>query len=109
VHLHKQVTIRVRFHVLKAYRPMIETASTSETSVNFYQTTRYNNPEVSHLQVNIIFPSKGFCRLHVAICISGFLDFVYRLVQGSLTFSLPQVVLAIHVFFEGRRKKLIMS
>jgi hypothetical protein len=29
---------------------MMETASTSETSVNFYQTTRRNNPEYSYLQ-----------------------------------------------------------
>jgi hypothetical protein len=28
---------------------MMEAASTSETSVNFYQTTRRINPEVSHL------------------------------------------------------------
>jgi hypothetical protein len=28
---------------------MMEAVSTSETSVNFYQTTRHNNPEVSHL------------------------------------------------------------
>jgi hypothetical protein len=28
---------------------MIEAASTSEMSVNFYQTTRRNNPEKSHL------------------------------------------------------------
>jgi hypothetical protein len=28
----------------------MEAASTSETSVNFYQTTRRNNPEDSHLQ-----------------------------------------------------------
>jgi hypothetical protein len=28
---------------------MIEAASTSETSENFYQTTRHNNPEDSHL------------------------------------------------------------
>jgi hypothetical protein len=27
---------------------MMEAASTSETSVNFYQTTRHNNPEDSH-------------------------------------------------------------
>jgi hypothetical protein len=27
-----------------------ETASSSETSVNFYQATRHNNPEDSHLQ-----------------------------------------------------------
>jgi hypothetical protein len=29
---------------------MMEAASTSETSVNFYQTTRRNIPEDSHLQ-----------------------------------------------------------
>jgi hypothetical protein len=28
---------------------MLEAASTSETSVNFYQITRGNNPEDSHL------------------------------------------------------------
>jgi hypothetical protein len=28
---------------------MIKAASTSETSVNFYQTTRRNNPEDSHI------------------------------------------------------------
>jgi hypothetical protein len=28
---------------------MMEAASTSEISVNFYQTTWYNNPEDSHL------------------------------------------------------------
>jgi hypothetical protein len=28
---------------------MMEAASTSETSVNFYQTTQRNNPEDSHL------------------------------------------------------------
>jgi hypothetical protein len=26
-------------------------ASTSETSVNFYQTTQRNNPEISHLHI----------------------------------------------------------
>jgi hypothetical protein len=29
---------------------IMEAASTSETSVNFYQTTQRNNPEDSHLQ-----------------------------------------------------------
>jgi hypothetical protein len=29
---------------------MMEEASTPETSVNFYQTTRRNNPEDSHLR-----------------------------------------------------------
>jgi hypothetical protein len=30
---------------------MTEAANTSETSVNFYQTTRRNNPEDSHLHI----------------------------------------------------------
>jgi hypothetical protein len=30
---------------------VMKTASTSETSVNFYQNTRRNNPEGSHLQL----------------------------------------------------------
>jgi hypothetical protein len=30
---------------------MMETASTSETLVNFYQTSRRNNPENSNLQI----------------------------------------------------------
>jgi lipopolysaccharide/colanic/teichoic acid biosynthesis glycosyltransferase len=30
---------------------MVETASTSEMLVNFYQTTCYNNPEDSHLYI----------------------------------------------------------
>jgi hypothetical protein len=31
---------------------IMEAASTSGTSVNFYQTTRRNDPEDSHLQVS---------------------------------------------------------
>jgi hypothetical protein len=32
---------------------MMKTASISETSVNFYQTTRSNNPEDSHLHLYV--------------------------------------------------------
>jgi hypothetical protein len=32
---------------------MMETASTSETSINFFQSIRRNNPEDNHLQGNI--------------------------------------------------------
>jgi hypothetical protein len=32
---------------------MIEAANTPETSVNFYQTTWRNNPEDSHLQLQV--------------------------------------------------------
>jgi hypothetical protein len=34
---------------IRAIALMMETARTYETSVNFYQTTRRNNPEDSHL------------------------------------------------------------
>jgi hypothetical protein len=33
---------------------MMEAASTSKTSVNFYQSTWYNNPEDSHLQKKVV-------------------------------------------------------
>jgi hypothetical protein len=33
------------------FRVMMEAASTSETLVNFYHTTRLNNPEDSHLHI----------------------------------------------------------
>jgi hypothetical protein len=36
--------------ILTAASVMMEAASTSETSVNFSQTPRRNNPEYSHLQ-----------------------------------------------------------
>jgi hypothetical protein len=37
---------------------MMEAVSTSETSVNFYETARRNIPEDSHLQ-NLWFPQKA--------------------------------------------------
>jgi hypothetical protein len=38
---------------------MMEAASTTETSVNFYQTTRHNNPEDSHLHPQFMLFSQG--------------------------------------------------
>jgi hypothetical protein len=38
---------------------MMEAARTSETSVNFYQTTRRNNPEDSHLLGSAYFNKFG--------------------------------------------------
>jgi hypothetical protein len=35
--------------IIRAIALMMEAASTSDTSVNFFQTTRRNNPEASHL------------------------------------------------------------
>jgi hypothetical protein len=34
---------------------MMEAASTSEMSVNFYQTTRHDNPEDSHLDKGLAY------------------------------------------------------
>jgi hypothetical protein len=39
---------------------MMEAASPSETSVNFYQTTRHYNPEDSHLQLSVLTTSTKF-------------------------------------------------
>jgi hypothetical protein len=36
------------------YKLMMEAASTSETSVNLYQSTRYNNLEDIHLNENLL-------------------------------------------------------
>jgi hypothetical protein len=41
------ITIIVRAVIV----PMMEAAGASETSANFYQTTRRNNPEDSHLDI----------------------------------------------------------
>jgi hypothetical protein len=44
---------------VKAIALMMDAASTSETSVNFYQTTWRNNPEDSHhLELEIFFLPK---------------------------------------------------
>jgi hypothetical protein len=39
-------------NLVEVYCLMMKAASTSETSVNFYQITWHNNPEVSHLHNN---------------------------------------------------------
>jgi hypothetical protein len=45
-------TDEMRFQVLIAL--MMEAESTSETSENFYQITRRNNPEYSHIQIKLL-------------------------------------------------------
>jgi hypothetical protein len=42
--------MKVAASIIRAIALMMEAANTSETSVNFYQATRRNNPEDSHLQ-----------------------------------------------------------
>jgi hypothetical protein len=48
----------------------MEAASTSETSVNFYQTTRRNNPEDSHLLYKTVLVEIGL-RLYGYSCRKG--------------------------------------
>jgi hypothetical protein len=45
---------------------IVEAASSSETSVNFYQTTRRSNPEDSHLQQNNV------SKLDLKVCVKFF-------------------------------------
>jgi hypothetical protein len=45
------VTTREWLNIFSVIALMLEAAGTSETSVNFYQTTWYNNPEDSHLHI----------------------------------------------------------
>jgi hypothetical protein len=51
---------------------MMKAASTSETSVNFYQTTRRNNPEDSHLNTG----RRENLESHVEVM---FVNFLYKL------------------------------
>jgi hypothetical protein len=47
---------------------MMEAARTSETLVNFYQTTRRCNPEDSNLQLrNVVFPSPKIINIYIYI------------------------------------------
>jgi hypothetical protein len=48
--------------IIRAIALMLEAANASETSVNFYQTTRRNNPEDSHLQSKVFITA-----LHTAL------------------------------------------
>jgi hypothetical protein len=43
------IQVKVYQQSFRATALMMEAANTSETSVNFYQTTQRNNPEDSHL------------------------------------------------------------
>jgi hypothetical protein len=72
---------------------MMEAASTSEMSVNFYQTTRRNNPEDSHLHArrreSLRSHLGSICQLlhiftygtaiYIIIITFFVLDFIYRL------------------------------
>jgi hypothetical protein len=72
---------------------IMEAASTSETSVNFYQTTRRNNPEDSHLHTrrreNLKFRYL-FCYLRVFIWFMLFVFIVHytaeQLINNLLLF-----------------------
>jgi hypothetical protein len=74
---------------------MMEAASTSETSANFYQTVRRNNPEDSHLHTRRRKNPKSqiFSRIHVYFeknyyhclwnCLRGIVYGSYRTVATS--------------------------
>jgi hypothetical protein len=47
---------------------MMEAARTSETLVNFYQTTRRYNPEDSHLQYYYVLPQQSHHNVEVYCC-----------------------------------------
>jgi hypothetical protein len=55
---------------------MMEAANTSETSVNFYQTTRRNIPEDGHLHTRRRENLKFHLKL---VCFLGCLEMVYQL------------------------------
>jgi hypothetical protein len=64
---------------------MMEAASTSKTSLNFYQTTRRNTPEDSHLQ---FFISVAYCEFSEAIFIlSHFYHLLLVLNVSLLSFT----------------------
>jgi hypothetical protein len=52
VEAYRRFSIACSFHHQGIISLMMDAASTSETSVNIYQTTRRNNPEDSHLQIH---------------------------------------------------------
>jgi hypothetical protein len=57
-------------------RAMMEAASTSETSLNFYQTTQHYNPEDSHLQ-DIYYKRILFCSLFLVPVQAIWYIFIY--------------------------------
>jgi hypothetical protein len=63
---------------------MMEAASTSETSVNFYQTTWCNNPEDSHLLIFLCF----YVRLTLLHENRGFKPLYNRTAGQTLTLGL---------------------
>jgi hypothetical protein len=70
----------------------MDAASTSETSVNFYQTTRRNNPEDSHLHTrrrenlkSYQYTSVSSCLHQGAPCVLCNADFFTQLVNALLS------------------------
>jgi hypothetical protein len=58
----------VRFQVLRAaIALMMEAASTSETSANFYQTTQRNIPEDGHFSLEVSLPQDFHTTIHIHI------------------------------------------
>jgi hypothetical protein len=80
---------------------MMEAARTSETLVNFYQTTRRYNPEDSHLRTHRRENLKSYFIIKFPP------SFCY--IRGRQPFHYRRTALAIHIFVEGWWKRLIMS
>jgi hypothetical protein len=68
---------------------MMEAASTSETSVNFFQTTRRKSPADSHIYIPFISLNTRHTRKNVSDVISSqYLNEIYILSQVSILFSI---------------------
>jgi hypothetical protein len=63
----------------RAIALMMEAASTSETSVNFYQTTRRNNSEYSHLHTR----RRENLKSHARWCFEKDRTILYLVLTGS--------------------------
>jgi hypothetical protein len=63
---------------------LMEAASTSETSVNFYQTTRRSNPEDTHLLASYWTTSAVYCGLDASISCTHALDHKQTEITGNI-------------------------
>jgi hypothetical protein len=82
----------------------MEAANTSETSVNFYQTKRRNNPEDSHLQsVGIIF-GRQVSTFSTVACINYIVYCRYSVIRDVRMAVSVQIGTDIHTITKTGRK-----
>jgi hypothetical protein len=60
---------------------MMEAASTSKTSVNFYQTTRRNNPEDSHINFKCNLISNMCARFPTHLILLDLITLILQIMQ----------------------------